>query len=208
MWGSSRPAVISIQGVTKRFGSHTVLCRTSPSTSPGQDVGGPGAVGHRQVRAPQDHHRAPAARGGAGLHRRRPHGRRPGEGGAADPAQVRRAVPGRRPLRLDEPVRQHRLPLVEHTNKTDKEIRTIVLAKSELVGLVAHLHKLPGEVSGDAQAGRAGPGAGARTRRSSSSTSRTPGSTRCGSPTSTSSSTPSTRRPGPPSSSSPTTSNR
>jgi len=39
-------------------------------------------------------------------------------------------------------------PLVEHTNKTDKEIRGIVLRKSELVGLVDHLHKLPGEVSG------------------------------------------------------------
>jgi phospholipid/cholesterol/gamma-HCH transport system ATP-binding protein len=39
-------------------------------------------------------------------------------------------------------------PLVEHTNKTEKEIRDIVLAKSDLVGLGAHLHKLPGEVSG------------------------------------------------------------
>jgi phospholipid/cholesterol/gamma-HCH transport system ATP-binding protein len=39
-------------------------------------------------------------------------------------------------------------PLVEHTNKTDKEVRNLVLRKSELVGLVDHLHKLPGEVSG------------------------------------------------------------
>lgn len=39
-------------------------------------------------------------------------------------------------------------PLIEHTNKTDKEVRRIVLEKSELVGLVNHLHKLPGEVSG------------------------------------------------------------
>jgi phospholipid/cholesterol/gamma-HCH transport system ATP-binding protein len=39
-------------------------------------------------------------------------------------------------------------PLIEHTNKTDKEVRSIVLRKSELVGLVDHLHKLPGEVSG------------------------------------------------------------
>ncbi|HEY7948510.1 MAG TPA: ATP-binding cassette domain-containing protein [Acidimicrobiales bacterium] len=39
-------------------------------------------------------------------------------------------------------------PLVEHTNKTDKEVRSLVLRKSELVGLVDHLHKLPGEVSG------------------------------------------------------------
>ena len=39
-------------------------------------------------------------------------------------------------------------PLIEHTNKTDREIRNIVLQKAELVGLVNHLHKLPGEVSG------------------------------------------------------------
>jgi phospholipid/cholesterol/gamma-HCH transport system ATP-binding protein len=39
-------------------------------------------------------------------------------------------------------------PLIEHTNKTDREVRDIVLHKSELVGLVNHLHKLPGEVSG------------------------------------------------------------
>jgi phospholipid/cholesterol/gamma-HCH transport system ATP-binding protein len=39
-------------------------------------------------------------------------------------------------------------PLVQHTNKSEKEIRQIVLDKSDLVGLAAHLHKLPGEVSG------------------------------------------------------------
>ncbi len=39
-------------------------------------------------------------------------------------------------------------PLIEHTNKTEKEVRNVVLQKSELVGLVNHLHKLPGEVSG------------------------------------------------------------
>jgi phospholipid/cholesterol/gamma-HCH transport system ATP-binding protein len=39
-------------------------------------------------------------------------------------------------------------PMVEHTHKTDLEIRTAVLQKAELVGLVDHLAKLPGEVSG------------------------------------------------------------
>jgi phospholipid/cholesterol/gamma-HCH transport system ATP-binding protein len=39
-------------------------------------------------------------------------------------------------------------PMIEHTNKTDREIRNVVLQKAELVGLVNHLHKLPGEVSG------------------------------------------------------------
>jgi phospholipid/cholesterol/gamma-HCH transport system ATP-binding protein len=39
-------------------------------------------------------------------------------------------------------------PLREHTHKTEREVRVNVLAKAELVGLVAHLGKLPGEVSG------------------------------------------------------------
>ena len=39
-------------------------------------------------------------------------------------------------------------PLVEHTKKTDKEIRDLDMERSELVGLVSHLKKLPGEVSG------------------------------------------------------------
>jgi len=39
-------------------------------------------------------------------------------------------------------------PLREHTDKTEREIRGIVLTKAELVGLVDHLAKLPGEVSG------------------------------------------------------------
>ena len=39
-------------------------------------------------------------------------------------------------------------PMREHTNKTEREIRGIVLQKAELVGLVDHLAKLPGEVSG------------------------------------------------------------
>ncbi len=39
-------------------------------------------------------------------------------------------------------------PLREHTNKSEREIRAVVLQKAELVGLVDHLSKLPGEVSG------------------------------------------------------------
>jgi phospholipid/cholesterol/gamma-HCH transport system ATP-binding protein len=39
-------------------------------------------------------------------------------------------------------------PLREHTSKTEREVRAIVLQKAELVGLVDHLAKLPGEVSG------------------------------------------------------------
>ncbi len=39
-------------------------------------------------------------------------------------------------------------PLREHTRKSEREIRTIVHRQAELVGLVDHLGKLPGEVSG------------------------------------------------------------
>ena len=39
-------------------------------------------------------------------------------------------------------------PLREHTKKSEKEIRDIVLEKSDLVGLLDHMKKTPGEVSG------------------------------------------------------------
>jgi phospholipid/cholesterol/gamma-HCH transport system ATP-binding protein len=39
-------------------------------------------------------------------------------------------------------------PLREHTKLTEKEIRTKVLEKMELVGMLDHLNKFPGEVSG------------------------------------------------------------
>ncbi len=39
-------------------------------------------------------------------------------------------------------------PLREHTHKSEHEIRQRVLANAEMVGLLDHLQKLPGEVSG------------------------------------------------------------
>ena len=39
-------------------------------------------------------------------------------------------------------------PLREHTKKTEAEIRQIVLAKMEMVGLAGEEHKFPGEISG------------------------------------------------------------
>jgi phospholipid/cholesterol/gamma-HCH transport system ATP-binding protein len=39
-------------------------------------------------------------------------------------------------------------PLREHTKKSEKEIRDIVLDKASLVGLLDHMKKYPGEVSG------------------------------------------------------------
>jgi phospholipid/cholesterol/gamma-HCH transport system ATP-binding protein len=39
-------------------------------------------------------------------------------------------------------------PLREHTRKSEREIREVVRRNAELVGLLSHLKKLPGEVSG------------------------------------------------------------
>src|SRR3546814_20787138 len=39
-------------------------------------------------------------------------------------------------------------PLREHTKKSEKEIKQIVLDKASLVGLLDHMKKYPGEVSG------------------------------------------------------------
>jgi phospholipid/cholesterol/gamma-HCH transport system ATP-binding protein len=39
-------------------------------------------------------------------------------------------------------------PLREHTKKSEREIRDVVLEKAGLVGLLDHMKKLPGEVSG------------------------------------------------------------
>ena len=39
-------------------------------------------------------------------------------------------------------------PLREHTRKSEKEIREIVLEKADMVGMLDHMKKYPGEVSG------------------------------------------------------------
>jgi phospholipid/cholesterol/gamma-HCH transport system ATP-binding protein len=39
-------------------------------------------------------------------------------------------------------------PLREHTKKSEREVREIVMQKGELVGLLDHMRKFPGEVSG------------------------------------------------------------
>ena len=70
-------------------------------------------------------------------------------------------------------------PLREHTRKSESEIRSIVMEKMEMVGLVGAERKLPGEISGGMRK-RAGPGRWCWSRRSCWSTSRTPGSTRSG----------------------------
>jgi phospholipid/cholesterol/gamma-HCH transport system ATP-binding protein len=39
-------------------------------------------------------------------------------------------------------------PLREHTKRSEREIKALVLEKAEMVGMVAHLKKVPGEISG------------------------------------------------------------
>lgn len=39
-------------------------------------------------------------------------------------------------------------PLREHTNRSEREVKALVMEKAEMVGMVAHLKKLPGEISG------------------------------------------------------------
>ena len=141
-------AIISIQGVTKRFGSHTVLQditfdvprgKTSAVLGPsgtGKSVLLKTILGLLQPEAGQvyiDGDPMVGVREKEVLRIRRKFGVLFQDG----------ALFGS--MNLFDNIA---FPLVEHTNKTDLEIRTIVLAKSELVGLVAHLHKLPGEVSG------------------------------------------------------------
>ena len=141
-------AVISIQGVTKRFGSHTVLQdvtfdvprgKTSAILGPsgtGKSVLLKVVIGLLQPEAGQvyiDGEPIVGVREKEVLRIRRKIGVLFQDG----------ALFGSMSL-FDNIA----FPLVEHTHKTDKEVRSIVLRKSELVGLVDHLHKLPGEVSG------------------------------------------------------------
>ena len=61
-----------------------------------------------------------------------------GEGPLPGPPQVRRPLPGRRPVRLDELFDNIAFPLREHTKKSEKEIKEIVLEKLEMVGMLDH----------------------------------------------------------------------
>jgi phospholipid/cholesterol/gamma-HCH transport system ATP-binding protein len=149
----SRPApvsdaVISIQGITKRFGSHTVLQDITFDVPRGETTAvlGPSGTGksvllHTII----------------GL-------LRPEAGQVYIDGDPIVGVSEKEVMRIRRKIGvlfqdgalfgsmnlfdNIAFPLVEHTSKTDKEIRDIVLAKSELVGLGGHLHKLPGEVSG------------------------------------------------------------
>src|ERR1700722_7482457 len=141
-------AVISIQGVTKRFGSHTVLQDVTFDVPKGKTsaVLGPSGTGKSVL-----------LKTVIGL-------LRPEAGQVYIDGDPIVGVREKEVLRIRRKIGvlfqdgalfgsmnlfdNIAFPLLEHTKKTDKEIRNIVLRKSELVGLVDHLHKLPGEVSG------------------------------------------------------------
>jgi phospholipid/cholesterol/gamma-HCH transport system ATP-binding protein len=141
-------AIISIQGITKRFGSHTVLEDITFDVPKGKTsaVLGPSGTGKSVL-----------LKTVIGL-------LRPEAGQVYIDGDPIVGVPEKEVLRIRRKFGvlfqdgalfgsmnlfdNIAFPLVQHTGKTDKEIRDIVLAKSELVGLGAHLHKLPGEVSG------------------------------------------------------------
>jgi phospholipid/cholesterol/gamma-HCH transport system ATP-binding protein len=141
-------AVISIQGITKRFGNHTVLEDITFDVPRGKTsaVLGPSGTGKSVLLKVLIGLLTPEA------------GQVYIDGDPIVGVREKEVMRIRRKLgvlfqdgalfgsmNLYENIA---FPLVEHTNKTDKEIREIVLAKSEMVGLGSHLHKLPGEVSG------------------------------------------------------------
>lgn len=141
-------AVISLRGVTKTFGSHTVLKDISFDIPRGQitAVMGPSGTGKSVL-----------LKNIIGL-------LRPDAGeiwvegeetvamGERDLYRVRRkfgvlfqdgALFGSMNM-FDNMA----FPLREHTRKTEKEIREIVLTKADMVGMLDHMKKYPGEVSG------------------------------------------------------------
>jgi phospholipid/cholesterol/gamma-HCH transport system ATP-binding protein len=141
-------AVISIQGVTKRFGSHTVLEDVSFDVPRGKTsaILGPSGTGKSVLLKVIIGLLVPEA------------------GQVYIDGEPMVGVREKEILRIRRKIGvlfqdgalfgsmslfdNIAFPLIEHTTKTDKEVRSIVLRKSELVGLVDHLHKLPGEVSG------------------------------------------------------------
>jgi phospholipid/cholesterol/gamma-HCH transport system ATP-binding protein len=146
--GKRVDAVISLRGVTKTFGSHTVLKDISFDIPRGQitAVMGPSGTGKSVL-----------LKNIIGL-------LRPDAGeiwvegeetvamGERDLYRVRRkfgvlfqdgALFGSMTM-FDNMA----FPLREHTRKSEKEIREIVLSKADMVGMLDHMKKYPGEVSG------------------------------------------------------------
>jgi phospholipid/cholesterol/gamma-HCH transport system ATP-binding protein len=141
-------AIISLRGVTKRFGSHTVLEDISLDIPKGKisAIMGPSGTGKSVL-----------LKNIIGLLRPEAgeiwvDGEETVRMGERDLYRVRRkfgvlfqdgALFGSMNM-FDNTA----FPLREHTNKSEKEIREITLTKLEMVGMLDHLKKFPGEVSG------------------------------------------------------------
>jgi phospholipid/cholesterol/gamma-HCH transport system ATP-binding protein len=140
--------VISLRGVTKRFGSHTVLKDITFDVPRGKitAVLGPSGTGKSVL-----------LKNIIGL-------LRPEEGQIYIDGEPIVGIPHKEMLRIRRKFGvlfqdgalfgsmdifdNIAFPLREHTNKGEKEIKALVLEKAEMVGMVAHLDKLPAEVSG------------------------------------------------------------
>jgi phospholipid/cholesterol/gamma-HCH transport system ATP-binding protein len=141
-------AIISLRGVTKRFGSHTVLEDISFDLPRGKisAIMGPSGTGKSVL-----------LKNIIGLLRPEAgeiwvDGEETVRMGEKDLYRIRRkfgvlfqdgALFGSMNM-FDNTA----FPLREHTSKSEKEIREIVLSKLEMVGMLDHLKKFPGEVSG------------------------------------------------------------
>jgi phospholipid/cholesterol/gamma-HCH transport system ATP-binding protein len=141
-------AIISLRGVTKRFGSHTVLEDISFDLPKGKisAIMGPSGTGKSVL-----------LKNIIGLLRPEAgeiwvDGEETVRMGEKDLYRVRRkfgvlfqdgALFGSMNM-YDNTA----FPLREHTKKSEKEIREITLSKLEMVGMLDHLKKFPGEVSG------------------------------------------------------------
>ena len=101
---------IKVEDLTKSFGKQLIWGDVTLTVPAGRDLRDARPVRHRQVRAAQDPDRPAQARPGQRRHRGHRHRQLLREGPLRDPQAVRRAVPGRRDVRLDEPLRQRRLP--------------------------------------------------------------------------------------------------
>ena len=146
--GRRPEAIISLRGVTKRFGSHTVLENVTFDVPKGRisAIMGPSGTGKSVL-----------LKNIIGLLRPEAgeiwvDGEETVRMGERDLYRVRRkfgvlfqdgALFGS--MNIFDNIA---FPLREHTKKTEKEIRQITLDKASLVGLLDHLKKFPGEVSG------------------------------------------------------------
>ncbi len=146
--GRESDIVISVQGVTKRFGHHTVLEDVTFDIPRGKisAVLGPSGTGKSVLLSTI-----------IGL-------MRPEEGQVYVDGEPIVGVPHRDVMRIRRKFGvlfqdgalfgsmsiydNIAFPLREHTKRSETEIRQVVESKAEMIGLARHLDKLPGEISG------------------------------------------------------------